>query len=117
MTSAEASSSVAVGSRGSGHVPPALRHPKGILPQALNLQLVLRQKLLALRPREHARRRADGADAACPQRRSVTQAARGVEPLEQADDVARVEGVAAAGAVGIGYRKRPSAQLEPVLHQ
>ena len=65
-----------------------------------------RDEFLGLSPAEDARRGADGAHAACPDGAGELQAVELGAAFEQADDVAGVEGVAAAGSVderdGIG---------------
>src|SRR5271156_4305775 len=64
--------------------------------KALNPQRVFAHERLTLRACEHARRRADGANTARPQGTRVTKTAFRIQTLKQAEDVAGVEGVAAA---------------------
>ena len=72
-----------------------------------------REEGVGLGAGEDAGRGADGADAARPDGAGELQAAELVEAVEQAGDVAGVEGVAAAGAVdegdGIGAQADPEA--------
>ena len=72
----------------------------------LDGQLVPAHEFLGLRASEDARGGADGADATCADGAGELQAVELGAAFEQADDVAGVEGVAAAGAVDERDRDR-----------
>src|SRR5947208_2253862 len=75
-----------------------------------DFQAVFAQKRLALRTGKDARRRADGADATGPQGAGDAQAVFGGHAVQEAVDVARVEGVAAAARVDVVHREDAGAE-------